>query len=145
MVAEDGKLLDGSRPVKVGGDKERRPTLGLEPAGEFGRRGGLPGTVESDHQDPGRLVQIERGCIAAKERAKFLMENFYDLLSGRDTAEDILAKGLFPDAGDKVLRHLKMHIRIQQGHAHLAQGVGHIGLADLSVAAEILENVLKFV
>ena len=73
------------------------------------------------------------------------MEDFHDLLAGCDALEHLLAQGLFLDPLDEGLGHREIDIRLQQGHADLAQRVGHVALAQLAVAAQGLEDSFESV
>ena len=44
--------------------------------------------------------------IAAEEGGQFLVEDFDDLLAGRDAAQDFLAERLLLDPGDEILGDL---------------------------------------
>ncbi len=116
---------------KIARDEQRGAALFLEISGQLGGGSGLAGAVEAHHEDAGRLLEIERGLVAAQERGQFILENFDDLLAGGDAAEHLLAQRLFLDAGDEVLRDGEIDVRLEQRHADLAQGVGDIRLADL--------------
>ena len=73
------------------------------------------------------------------------MENLDDLLTGRDRPDDVLAEGLVLDLRDKILRDLKMNVGLEQRHAHLAHRVADVRLGERTVAAQVLENILKLV
>ena len=47
------------------------------------------------------------------------------------------------DALDEIARDLEVHVRLQQGHAHFAQGIGDVALGNFSEAAQIAEGVLE--
>ena len=73
------------------------------------------------------------------------MKNLHDLLAGRDAAQHFLAERLFLDPRDEILRDLVIDIRLKQGEPHLAHRVVDVRLADRTVTAQVLENILKFV
>ena len=49
------------------------------------------------------------------------MENFYDLLTWRDAAENGFAERLFFYAGNEFFGYLKIDIRFEQSQAHVTQ------------------------
>jgi hypothetical protein len=45
----------------------------------------------------------------------------------------------------KVAHHRQRHVGLQQGHAHFAQHVGHVGFGDAGLAAHFFDEAGKFV
>src|SRR5205823_3188607 len=88
-------------------------------------------------------VEFERGILRAEQLDHFVVDDFDDLLPGLDALNDLLAEGLFLDALDEVAGDLEIHVGVQQGHSHLAQRVGDVGIRDFSQAAQVSENVLE--
>ena len=72
------------------------------------------------------------------------MKDFDDLLAGSDAAEDLFAKGFLFDSGDEIFSDLEVHVGLKQRQPDFPEGIVDIGFADLSVAAKILEYILKF-
>jgi hypothetical protein len=66
-------------------------------------------------------------------------------LAGGYAAENSFAKGLLLDLGYEILRNLEVDIGIEQGEPNLSECVGDIRFADLALAAEVFENILKFI
>jgi hypothetical protein len=54
LGAERLELIDGRGAVHVGGNQARALALGLELAGQLGRRGRLAGALQADHHDDRR-------------------------------------------------------------------------------------------
>ena len=73
------------------------------------------------------------------------MKNLYDLLTGRDASQNFLAERFASHAGNKIFGHLEMHVGFQKSHSELTQRVSDILLRDSPVAAEVFEDVLKFI
>src|SRR4029077_12031973 len=73
------------------------------------------------------------------------MEDFYDLLTGRDAAENSFAKRFFFYPPDEFSGDLKIYIRFEQRQAHLTQRGVHVRFADDAVPTQILENFLKLI
>ena len=73
------------------------------------------------------------------------MKNFYDLLARSHAAKHLFAERFFFHPGDKILRDLEIHIRIEQGQPHLAEGIGDIRFRDPPLPSQVFENILKLV
>jgi hypothetical protein len=73
------------------------------------------------------------------------VENFYDLLTGRNAAKHTFAKRVLLYAGNEFSGDLKINIRFEQRHPNLAQRSVDVRLADNAVSTEVFENLLKFV
>ena len=57
-------------------------------------------------------------------------------LARRQAGQHFLAQRAFLDVGDEVLDHRQGDVRFEQGHAHLAQGVLHVGFGHAGLAAQ---------
>ena len=145
LAAEDGELVDGGGAMEVARDEKWRAALGFQQAGQLSRGGGFSCAVEANDEDASGLVEVQLGGVASKECAEFLVKNFYDLLAGRHAAENGFAEGLLLDLGYEILRDLEVDIGIEQRESNLAEGVRDIRFADLALAAEVFENILKFI
>src|SRR4029077_20968944 len=120
-------------------------TLSFEQSRQLGGRSRFAGTIQSNNQNSCRLLKIERRRIAAEQDRQFVMENFDDLLTGRNAAQYFFAKCFRFDAPDKFFRDLKIDISFEQCEANLSQRSVDIFFADFSVTAEILEDPLQLV
>ena len=138
-------MVDGGWAMEVAGYEKWRTALRFQQAGQLGGGGGFTRAVEADNKDAGRLVEIELGGVASEQRAEFLVEDFYNLLAGGHAAENGFAKGLLLDLGYEILRNLEVDIGIEQGEPNLSERVRDIRFADLTLAAEVFENILKFI
>src|SRR5258708_23774920 len=90
-----------------------------------------------------RLAEIQRRSVAAEQDRQFVVENLNDLLAGRDAAEHCLTERFLFDAGYEFFGDFKIDIGLEQREPDLAQRGIDILLADFSVTAEILENLLQ--
>jgi hypothetical protein len=145
LPAENGELVDSGGPMEVASNEEGRAALRFSKAGQLGRGGGFSRAIEAHDENARGLVEIELRGVASEECAEFLVEDFYDLLAGGYAAENSFAKGLFLDLGYEILRNLEVDIGIEQGEPNLSECVGDIRFADLALAAEVFENILKFI
>src|SRR5437899_6987437 len=88
---------------------------------------------------------MKRLGIASEQRSQFVVENFYELLSGRNTANNRFAQRFFLYVRNESSGHLEIDIRFEQRQAHLTQSGVDIRLADNAMPTELLENFLKLV
>src|SRR5438067_8248974 len=88
---------------------------------------------------------MKRRGIASKERSQLVVENFYDLLPWRNTANNCFTQRFLPDASNEFSCDLKIDIRFEQRQAHLTQSSVDIRFADNPMPTELFENFLKFV
>ena len=123
----------------------RRLAADLHEVRRTRRRRGLTRAVEADHHHAAGLVELEGLSVAAEDRGQFVVENFDDLLAWGHAAEHVRAERFLLHPGDEGLRHLKMHVRLQERQAHLPHGVGDVAFADGPVATQVLEDVLELV
>jgi hypothetical protein len=79
--------------------------------------------------------------VAASSRLTMLTSAW----PGLERAQHFLAQRLFLDAGNEVAHHGQGHVGFQQGHAHLAQHVLHVGFGDAGLAAHLLDEAREFV
>ena len=59
------------------------------------------------------LLEISFAIQHREERGEFIVENFDDLLSGRDAAQNLFAEGFFFDPRDEILGDFEMHIGLE--------------------------------
>src|SRR2546427_8402235 len=83
--------------------------------------------------------------IASEQRSQFLVENFYNLLTRRDAAENSFPERFFFDPRDESSCNLKVYIRFNERQTHLAQCSVDVGFANNAVPTQVLENILKLV
>jgi hypothetical protein len=80
----------------------------------------------------------------AEDLHEFIVEDFHDLLAGRDGAQHLRTDGLRLHGGDEVFGDLEIDIGLQQRHADVLHRIGDVGFADLGLAAELLEGEFEF-
>src|SRR5207245_577668 len=88
---------------------------------------------------------MKRLGIASEQCSQFVVENLYDLLSGRNTANNCFTQRFFLNTRNEFPGDLKIDIRFEQRQAHLAQRCVDIRLADYAMPSELFENFLKLV
>ena len=73
------------------------------------------------------------------------MENFDDLLTGRNAAKNGLSNRFLFDARNESLGDLKIDIGVKQSEAYMAQRGIDVRFANRAVSTQLFEDVLKFV
>jgi len=100
--------------------------------------------VQTAHEDALRTAaELQVGVRGAQQRDQFIVDDLDHLLARLDRLDDFGADRLLPHRLDEILRDLEIHVRIQQRHAHVAQGVGHVIFADATLAGQVAEDVLQ--
>ena len=104
LLAERLQLRDRGRPVDVGGDEQRPPSLLFEPKRELARMGRLAGTLPADEHDRrrGRVAEEQSRLRAAHERHQFVVDDFDDGLRRRERGQHVGADRLFLDGVDEL-------------------------------------------
>jgi len=138
-------LRDGGRPVHVRGHEEGRLTILAQMQGKFGGHGRLAGALQTHQHDERRASapQVERGRLT-QERNEFLANDLDDRLRRRQRLRHLRADGALPHFLGKVAHDLVVDVRLEQGQAHFAQGLGNVGIAQASLAGEALKTLLQF-
>ena len=94
----------------------------LEAPGELGRRGGLAGALQPDHEDAERRSfgpGQSRGLLA-ECADQLLVDDLYDLLARVQAGVDLFTHRPFPDPGEQVLGDVEVDICFEQSQPHLA-------------------------
>jgi hypothetical protein len=73
------------------------------------------------------------------------VENFDDLLTGRNAAKNGFSKRLLFDARNESLGDLKIDVGFEQSQAYLAQRGIDVRFTDRTVPTQLFEDVLEFV
>src|SRR2546422_8959900 len=113
------------RTVGGGGGEQRVLTLLRVPARELrgGRR--LSRALEPDEHDHRRRMgrRGEPVAAAAEGLDQLIVDHLDDLLGRRPRPQDVLAHRLLPPAVDEGAGDLEVDVGLEEGDAHLAQGL----------------------
>ena len=137
------ELLDGRRAVHVARDGEHLLFALLDQVlGQLGGGGGFTRTLQTGHQDDRRRLgrEVDVGHALAHGGGEFSVDDAHQDLARREGAHHLFAQGLGLDAGDEVAHHRQGHVGLKQGHAHLAQHLGHVVFGDAGLAAQGFDN-----
>ena len=103
--------------------------------------------MQAGHEDDaGRLGGfLEAGGVVAEDVDEFVVDDFDDLLGGREGGGDLFADGAGADVLDELVDDGEVDVGLEEGEADLADGVGDVLVGDGALAAEGLEGALEFV
>ncbi len=88
---------------------------------------------------------LEAGGVVAEDVDEFVVDDFDDLLGGRERGGDFFADGAGADVLDELGDDGEVDVGLEEGEADLAEGVGDVLVGDGALAAEGLEGTLEFV
>ena len=137
------QLVDGRRTIDVATDHhDLLFLLLLEPAGKLGHTGGLARTLQARHQHHRRRLrrQVQDLVGRTHELDQLVVDDLDQHLARRQAARHLLAHRLVAYPVHKGSHHRQGHIGLEQGHAHLAQGVLNVVLGQATPATEIVEG-----
>ena len=143
LAGQLAQLLDGGGPVHVAAHQQGFLVLALlEPAGQLGDAGGLAGALQARHQHHRRRLdpQVQFRIRLAHDPDQFFVHDLDQHLAGRQAEQHLLAHRPLAHPGDEIPHHRQRHVRFQQRHAHLAQGVLDVVLGQAALAAQILDG-----
>ena len=145
LGAECAELLDGCGSLQVGADEKRIAALALEPQGEFAGVGGFTCTLQAGHKHDGgwlgRIGDLHR--LATKCGDEFFVNDLDDLLCRVQRLVNGGAHSALAHTVSKSFNDRDVDVGFEQRDANLAQRLVDIFLAELALAAQPLEDVLK--
>ena len=106
---------------------------------------GFTRTLQTCHQHHRwRLSRFgQRGVIAPHDLHQLLVHHLDELLIRTDTTHHLGTDGLLAHIGNKVLHHRKAYVGLQQGTTHIFQRAFNVGVADLVLAFQPFDRILK--
>ena len=144
LVTQLHELIDGSGPIDVGGHQERPLPVLAQANPQLGGRGRLSRTLQpNQHEDRWAAPQVQLPTLAAERRDELVVNDLDDLLSGIEPGQEVRAQRALTDAGDELLHHAEVDVRLEQRQADLAQGDVEVGLGDLCFPAQAVDHGLQ--
>ena len=146
LPADGLQLRDGGGTVDVAGGQQRTFTLLAHIGGELGPVRGLARALQADeHHDARRFRgDVQLLVRPAHEGAELLVDDLDDHLRRGEGLEHVGSAGAFGHGLGEVLDDLVADVRFQQGHAHLAHRLAHVGGGQSAFAAQALESRIQF-
>src|SRR5260370_10599456 len=139
------KLLAGRGPINVGGNDQRPVAMASQPFAKLSRGSGFARTLQSDDHPYGRRPRGKSALgMLAKQLEQCAAHNFEDLLIGRELQQDLRAQGFGADMGEQFVGNVYVDVAIEQGFANSTQRGVQVLLGKLALAAQVLEDALKF-
>ena len=132
LLAEDLQLIDGGRPVHVGGDQQRALVLLLEEARQLADGGRLARALQADQHDPGRalLRELDAAVDRPHQLDELVVAQLHEVVLGRDPPGLLLRRRLdLDDDADRLLLHARAEVLhdveadvgLEQRGAHVLQ------------------------
>ena len=147
LGAQGFELIDGGRPIHVGGHQQRLAALLLEVQPQLGGGGGFASPLQAGHQHhagTAGFAALGQGGIGATHGLHQLFVHHLDeLLVGADPPHHLRPEGLAPHLINEILHHRQAHIGLQQGAPHVLQGRFDVGFTDGGLTPEGLDGVIE--
>ena len=134
------QLQDRSRPMHVDADQHDRLRLLFdEPTRQLGCRRRFARALQAGQHDHDRRLcfQVELDRLRSQESDQLGLNNLDQRLARREALANFLANSPFADSLDERLYDRQSDIRLEERHAHLAQGVLDVGLSQSALAADV--------
>ncbi len=141
LTPERNELVYGRGSRCIHGDKEWSPPFFLKPFCQLCDGCRLSRSMKPDKHKNGRRVRSESDfTVSAPHKvAEFIMNDFYNLLSGGNAFNDFPAYSLGPDPFYKVLYDLKIHVSLEESDFYLPESGRNILFFEETPAFEFLE------
>ena len=134
------ELLAGRGAIDVHRDQHGAVPAFLQPCGQFACGGGFARSLKSGHQDNRRRrAEPQLGGIAAQDLDQFIVNDLDYLLRRRERRHYFLANRFCLDLVNELLDHFEVDVRLQQRHADFLKRLLDVFLAQLALAAQVLE------
>ena len=137
LLGDGLQLLDSGGTVNVTCDEQRIAFFlaVFQAVGEFSGESGFTGTLQTRHQDDGRVaLDAERGFLSAHELCQLVMDDFHHQLARVDGIDDVLAHSLGLDVVDKLLGDRIAHVGVNERTAHFLKGRCYIDFGDAALS-----------
>ena len=142
LRGQGAQLLDGRRAIDVAAHHHDLLLLALrQPAGQLGDAGGLARALKPRHQDHRRGLggQVQGLVGLAHDPHQLVVDDLDQHLTRGQGLGDLLPQGLLADVLDELAHHRQGDVGLQQGHAHLAQGLLDVVLGQAALTAQVVQ------
>jgi len=143
IACQGFQLLDRRRAIDVGTDDQHLLLASLfEQLGQFTNRSGLTGTLQTRHQYDGRRLgsQVELFIGLPHHRDQLAVHYLDEGLARAQGLGHFLAHGTFFHAGNEVTHYRQGDVRLEQRHAHFAQGILDVLFGQPATATDIAQG-----
>ncbi|MCY1219796.1 hypothetical protein D9M72_317860 [compost metagenome] len=144
VIGQGFQLFDGRRAVDVRGNHQHRLLLALlEEARQLAHGGGLARALQAGHQDHRRRRGVQRQVLVggAHQLHQFGLDDLHEGLARGQALGNLGTDRPILDFGDEVLHHRQGDVGLEQGHAHLAQGVLDVVLGQFGLAGDMAQRL----
>ena len=146
LRAEGLQLVDGGGAIDVACDEARRAIFCFQAPRELRRRRRLSRSLKSDHHDDGwrNGAQLESFAPLAQHRGQLVIDNFDQLLAGRDRADLRNADRFLLDALEELAGELKVDVGLEEDAPDFAEAFLDVGLGKHAAAAQARKGRFEF-
>ena len=141
LLTQDLQLFDGCRSIDVASNQQYLTSFfAFDQVGQFARKGGLTGTLQTGNQHNGRVAfQLDVGHGAAHQCRQLIAYDLGHHLTRLDGLENILSQCFGLHLVSETLGNLIIDIGIDQRTPNLFEAFGYIDLGDTTLALEDLK------
>ena len=136
------QLVDSSRTINVAGHEQwLLSLLGLEHIGKLSTEGGLTRTLQTAHQDDGRMTfELQRSFLASHQLSQLVVNQLYHQLTRLYSREHIHTKCLFLHLVGEFLSYLEVDVGVEQSTAYVLHGLCHVDFGYLTLTLQNFEG-----
>ena len=144
LLAYHLQLVDSGRTIHVTSHEQRFLTfLRLEHVGKFATECGLTRTLQTAHQDDGRVTfELEWSFLAAHQLSQLIVYQLDHQLSWFHGCEHVHAQRLLLHLVGEFLSHLIVDIGIKECTTHVLHGFSHVDLGNLTFTLQYFKRAL---
>ena len=139
------ELLDSCRTVNVAGHEQwLLAFLGLEHIGKLSAEGSLTRTLQTAHEDDGRMTfELQWGFFAAHKFFQFIVHQLDHQLSRLYSSKYIHAECFLLHLVGEFLSHFIVYVGVEECTAHILHGFRHVDFCNFSLALQDFERAFQ--
>ena len=138
------QLVDSSRTIYVARYEQWfLSPLGLQHISELTTEGSLTRTLQTTHQDNGRMAfELQRSLFASHQLGQLIVYQLHHQLSWLHGSKHVHTQRLFLHRVGKLLGNLKVNIGIQKCTTYILHGFSHVDFSYLTFTFQYFERAL---
>ena len=145
LLAHYMELLDSCRTVNVAGYEQWfLAALGFEHIGKLAAEGSLTRTLQTAHEDDGRMAfELQWGFFATHEFCQLIVNQINHQLSRLNGCEHIHAECFLLHLVGEFLSHFIVYVGVEECTAHILHGFRHVDFCNFSFALQDFERAFQ--
>ena len=139
------ELLDSCRTVNVAGYEQWfLAALGFEHIGKLAAEGSLTRTLQTAHEDDGRMAfEFQWGFFATHEFCQLIVNQLNHQLSRLNGCEHVHAECFLLHLVGEFLSHFIVYVGVEECTAHILHGFRHVDFCNFSFALQDFERAFQ--